>query len=81
MNDDIESLSEAEAKSMLRFFFSQLQRQKLPTYVPPFMNVNGGSSYQFSNGWPMQYCVGKSAMDAVRRAMAIVRLSIPREST
>ena len=72
MNDEIESLSEAEAKAMLRFFINQMQ-----PYSP---KMDGTCSYRLINGWPMTLCNGRSAVDAVTRAMAIVRLSIPREA-
>jgi hypothetical protein len=65
MNDEIESLSEVEAKAMLRFFVNQMQ--------PHSPKMDGNCSYRLINGWPMTLCIGRSAVDAVRRAMAEVR--------
>ena len=64
MNDDIESLSEVEAKAMLRFFLNQMQ--------PHSPKMEGTCSYRLRNGWPMTHCVGTSAIDAVKNAISEV---------
>lgn len=51
-----------EAADMLEFFFSRLQADNL--------KMGGGYNYRFRSGWPMQYCVGKDPLEAVRNAVA-----------
>ncbi|MFM2096613.1 MAG: hypothetical protein RIS70_3737 [Planctomycetota bacterium] len=64
MNDEIESLSEVEAKIMVQFFVNQMQ-----SHSP---RMDGTCKYRFMNGWPMTHCVGSSAIDAVKNAIAEV---------
>jgi hypothetical protein len=64
MNDEIESLSETEAKIMVQFFINQMQ-----SHSP---RMDGTCKYRFMNGWPMTHCVGSSAIDAVKNAIAEV---------
>ena len=64
MNDEIESLSEVEAKIMVQFFINQMQ-----SHSP---RMDGTCKYRFMNGWPMTHCVGTSAIDAVKNAIAEV---------
>jgi len=64
MNDEIESLSEVEAKIMVQFFINQMQ-----SHSP---RMDGTCKYRFMNGWPMTHCVGSSAIDAVKNAIAEV---------
>jgi hypothetical protein len=64
MNDDIESLSEVQAKIMVQFFINQMQ-----SHSP---RMDGTCKYRFMNGWPMTHCVGTSAIDAVKNAIAEV---------
>jgi hypothetical protein len=61
MNDEIESLSETEAKIMVQFFIGQMQ-----SHSP---RMDGTCKYRFMNGWPMTHCVGTSAIDAVKNAI------------
>jgi hypothetical protein len=34
--------------------------------------MDGTCKYRFMNGWPMTHCVGSSAIDAVKNAIAEV---------
>ena len=73
MNDEIKSLSETEAKIMIQFFINQMQ-----SHSP---RMDGTCKYRFMNGWPMTHCVGTSAIDAVKNAIAEVEREDKRRAT
>lgn len=56
-----------EAADMLEFFFSMMQMHS--------PKMNGQHSYRFRGGWPMTHCVGPSAEEAVKAAIAEVKRS------
>jgi hypothetical protein len=66
VNDDeigcvIEGMTPNEMRSMLIFFFDQMECYSV--------EMDGKRSYRFRNGWPMTHCVGRFGMEAVVNAM------------
>lgn len=60
--DNCNSLDTDAAADLLEFFFGQMQATS-PT-------MDGNSHYRFRSGWPMSFCVGHTALDAARNAVA-----------